>query len=110
MDNGMHFLDEDEVYLHNVRGAKEIHHPTIQPLSKSLLEKIRQRLHLEWLMDMTLRDIVFYVIYVAVVTFMVHGNRDVKLAYRNKVAIENVLVTPSCVDADTCYSLEEVTI
>ena len=104
----VYFSDEDEVYLHSACGAKEIHHPTIQPLSKSLLVKIRQRLHLEWLMDMTIRDIVFYVIYVAVVTFMVHGNRDVKLAYSNKVAIENVLVTPSCVDTHTCYSLKKV--
>ena len=85
------------MYLHEVGGPEEIHHPTVQPLSKKLLEKIRQRLHVEWLMDMTLGDIVLYMFYVGVVMFMVHGHRNIKLVYRNNLAIEDVLVNPGCI-------------
>ena len=61
-------------------------------------------------MDMTIRDIVLYVIYIAVVTFMVHGHRDVKLAYRNNVAIEDVLVNPGCIKLHKCFFLAKVII
>ena len=96
------------MYLHEVGGPEEIHHPTVQPLSKKLLEKIRQRLHVEWLMDMTLGDIVLYMFYVGVVMFMVHGHRNIKLVYRNNLAIEDVLVNPGCIKLHKCFFLAKV--
>ena len=94
------------MYLHEISGPEEIHSPTIQPLTKRLLAIIRQRLYIEWLMDMTIRDIVLYVIYMVVVTVMVHGDRNISLAYRNTETLENILVNAKC---EECSWLEEVT-
>ena len=96
------------MYLHEVGGSEEIHYPTVQPLSKKLLKKIRQRLHVEWLMDMTLRDMILYGFYVGVVMFMVHGHRNINLVYRNNLAIEDVLVNPGCIKLYQCFFLEKV--
>ena len=102
------FIDEDEIYLHEVVGAEEIHHPTVQPLSKRLLQNIRDRLYVEWLMDMTIRDIVLYAIYLGVVTFLVHAHRNINLAYRNNLAIEDVVVNPGCINLNKCFFLAKV--
>ena len=106
--NNLLTVDQDEVYLHEVQGAEEIHHPTVQPLSEYLLSKLRHRLYLEWLMDITLRDIILYIIYMAVVIFMVHSHRNVNLAYDNTVAIETMLVRPSCTEEDDCVTFNDV--
>ena len=98
------------MYLHEVGGSEEIHYPTVQPLSKKLLKKIRQRLHVEWLMDMTLRDMILYGFYVGVVMFMVHGHRNINLVYRNNLAIEDVLVNPGCIKLYQCFFFEKVEI
>ena len=59
-------------------------------------------------MDMTLGDIVLYMIYLGVVTFMVHGHRNINLAYRNNLAIEDVLVNPGCIDLNQCFFFAKV--
>lgn len=61
-------------------------------------------------MDMTLVDIVLYVIYLAIVTFMVHAHRNVNLVYKNNVAIEDVLVNPGCIKLYKCFFLAKVLI
>ena len=58
-------------------------------------------------MNMTILDIVFYVIYMVVVMLMVHGHRSIGVAYRTTETIENILVTPSC---DDCTFLKEVSL
>lgn len=102
------FIDKDEVYLHEVKGAEEMHHPTVEPLSKYLLSRLRERLYLEWLMDNTIRDITLYVIYMAVVIFMVHVNRNVTLSYQNTAALEKLLLRTSCLEGENCVSLADV--
>ena len=39
---------------------------------------------------------------------MVHGHRNVNLAYHNTVAIETLLTKPSCIEEDDCVSLDDV--
>ena len=58
-------------------------------------------------MNMTILDIVFYVIYMVIVMLMVHGHRSIGVAYRTTETIENILVTPSC---DDCTFLKEVSL
>ena len=60
-------------------------------------------------MDITLRDITLYIVYMAVVIFMVHSHRNVNLAYHNTVAIETVLTRPSCSE-DDCVTFDDVSV
>lgn len=59
-------------------------------------------------MDMTLRDISLYIVYLAVVMVAVHGHRDMRKSYLNTLAIEDVLVNPGCVKLHMCFFLEKV--
>ncbi|XP_053405410.1 polycystic kidney disease protein 1-like 3 isoform X2 [Mercenaria mercenaria] len=98
-------LDEDTMFVNSVNKTEEAHIPFSQPLSVNLLQKIKERVQLEWLMNITLRDIGLYIIYVAVVCIVVHGHRDIKEAYYNSLAIEDVLVNPGCIILYQCFFL-----
>ncbi|KAL3863292.1 hypothetical protein ACJMK2_005057 [Sinanodonta woodiana] len=82
-------LAEDEEYLHTIQGPKRKKHPALNPPSQHLMKKIRHRLHLEWFMNMILRDMVLYVVFLAILLFMVHGHRNVSQAYVTSEAIQN---------------------
>jgi len=59
-------------------------------------------------MDMTLRDLGLYIIYLLVVMTVVHGHRDVKQSHLNSLAVEDVLVNPGCIKLHQCFFLEKV--
>ena len=63
---------------------------------------------LEWLMNITIRDIILYIFYLAVVCIVVHGHRDIKEAYYNSLAIEDVLINPGCIVLSQCFFLDSV--
>ncbi|KAL4227725.1 Polycystic kidney disease protein 1-like [Mactra antiquata] len=101
-------LDEDEDYKRSVNDYIEPHIQFVQPLSTRLLQQIKDRIQLEWLMNVTLFDIGLYFIYMTVVCFVVHGQRDINKAYYNSLAIEDVLINPGCANPNNCFFLEKV--
>ncbi|XP_052276692.1 polycystic kidney disease 1-related protein-like isoform X3 [Dreissena polymorpha] len=94
------YVDEDDRFLRSVCKQKETYIPYSQPLSQKLMQLMKERLRLEWLMDVTLRDLLLYFVYLTVLLVVVYGNRDVLPAYRNTVALEDIFVNSG--------SLEEV--
>lgn len=59
-------------------------------------------------MGMTLRDLVAYVVYLGVTLVVVHGHQQVRTAYRNTLALEDVLVNPGCVNLNKCFFMAKV--
>ncbi|WAQ99880.1 PK1L2-like protein, partial [Mya arenaria] len=100
-------IDEDEKYVNGVCELPEVNIPYNKPLSESLLKQIKDRIKLEWLMDMTLRDLLLYFVYLGVLLVVVHGHREVRTAYLNTLALEDVLVNPGCVNTNLCFFLEK---
>lgn len=88
--------DKDQEYLHSVCiTPPETHQLVMEPLPKRLLNQIRDRLKVTWLMNVTLRDIVFHLFFLTVTLMMVHGHQNNYQAFQNTETIRSIFVKPS---------------
>ncbi|XP_060600180.1 polycystin-2-like protein 1 [Ruditapes philippinarum] len=67
----------------------------MEPLPKRLLDNIKERLRVEWLMNTTIRDVIFHMFYVSVVITMVHGHRNIYSSFLCTEAVRSLFVKPS---------------
>ncbi|XP_052807005.1 uncharacterized protein LOC128236161 [Mya arenaria] len=96
-------LDNDEEYLCTVNPKPDSHLPVVPPLPQRMMEAIKQRLKLEGLMDLTIRDMILHFIYLTVVILMLTGHRNITTCFQTTRAVRTVLV-----DAKYGMPLKEV--
>ncbi|XP_053374546.1 polycystic kidney disease protein 1-like 2 isoform X2 [Mercenaria mercenaria] len=98
-------LDLDEEYLRSVCiKPPETHQLVMEPLPKRLLDQIKERLKIEWFMNVTIRDIILHIFYLSVILTMVHAHRNITHAFQNSETVRSLFVRPS-----NGFHLEKVT-
>nr|XP_022331159.1 polycystic kidney disease protein 1-like 2 isoform X2 [Crassostrea virginica] len=69
-------------------------HYVPDPLSRRLMNKIRQKLKLEEEIHVTLRDMALYAVFVICILFMAHGHRTVRKSLMVQQFMENTFIDP----------------
>ncbi|KAJ8304148.1 hypothetical protein KUTeg_017731, partial [Tegillarca granosa] len=87
--------DESERREDDNDDGQEKNHFIPLPLTKKLIEKAKEKLRIEGLVQETLVNISLYFVFVCVILFMVHGHRNIKESYLCTKAIEDIFVHPS---------------
>ncbi|XP_052246475.1 uncharacterized protein LOC127855131 [Dreissena polymorpha] len=83
-------LDDDEEYLKAVTEDPDVHHNLRPPLPAHLLKAIRERLGLEWIIDVAIRNIIIHFVYLSIVILAITGHKNVSTCYETSLSVRKM--------------------
>ncbi|KAL3877455.1 hypothetical protein ACJMK2_035159, partial [Sinanodonta woodiana] len=85
--------ETDEEYVHEVNARKtQCSKPQYIPPSKTLLEQLRKKFELQWMINSALKDIVHYVLFLAIVLIFAHVNWKIQDSYACTKTVEKIFI------------------
>ncbi|KAK3591321.1 hypothetical protein CHS0354_028430 [Potamilus streckersoni] len=88
--------ETDEEYVHEVNARKtKCSKPKFIPPSGTLLAHIRKKFELQWMINSALKDIVYYIFFLAIVLIFAHANWKIQDSFACTKTVEQIFIKSS---------------